>query len=367
MGNSQSVESGNEKRDGILSNSGGVLEANFSGGWFHNTSTRLAKRSYIFGNNKCHTSKLSILATPLERRFVKIEMMEWEDESKRILRFDVTREALGVPTGWVYRVDGLFLVVDGQSEKGRLHNTLSWVEVPDIETVKRVSGMEIEALLSATDSMQLTTEPYDNATRFAISLPFGPHAMGVPLCVRAGLAAAGQSAHLMVSIFVAPVGPVGMRQGKWEWDRLFNAPVCIPEATSGEALVPLEFPKTDLLLRAIVMALPFRRIRVIDVALLLDDKVLAYAPGMFARAAFEMRYKPNNNGWTHLCLPLAVDFEKNVIESVHNHRSLCGELDLTTPVVHMGRLVVRVRFECMGCGFTDFYNKAIVQACVLRV
>ena len=108
-------------------------------------------------------------------------------------------------------------------------------------------------------------------------------------------------------------------------------------------------------------------------ALLLDGRELTRIPGTLARAAFERRYNPPGDGagWTHLCLPLTVDFEspkRAAVELARLRRDLCGELDLSSPAVRLGRLAVRVRFEREArCGFTDFCTDALVQACLLRV
>lgn len=371
----------------MLRGAGGVLGANFSGGWYHGAGER-ADRALIFGNRRSDSAFPACMLCPAERRFSELELTEWEDSGKRVARFDVTRESLGVPAGWVFRVIGLQLVVDGLSgrcgvESGRvlrLSDALAWVEGPNAE-VARVSGQAIEALLAVTGAMPVMAErssssSSSSAVRFAVDLPVGRQSMDVPMRVRAGLAAGGGRPRLMVSFLVSPKGPEGSG-GLWESSRLFTAPV----SGADEALVPLELPcpsppngLSDLL-QALVVALPFSEVRVHDMALLLGARELTCIPGTLARSLFERRYNPTGDGtrlcegWTYLCLPLTVDFEcpmMGAVVTARRQRFLCGELDLSTPAVRGGRLAVRVRFEGEGCGFTGFHGDALVQACLLR-
>ena len=227
------VESGQKKEGegggGTLDGSGGGLGANFRGGWYHAAGER-AGRTFMFGNRS--PSIPSVMVAPAERRFLELELAEWEDSGKSVAQFDVTRAALGVPAGWAFRVTGLQLVVDGSSAAGRLSDALAWVEVPNAEA-DRVSGLAIEALLSVTGAMPLTTERSCSAVRFGVDLPLGR--MDVPMRVRAALTAGGGRPRLVASVLTAPQGPVG-RGGLWESSRLFRASI----AGTDEALVPLD-------------------------------------------------------------------------------------------------------------------------------
>ena len=357
----------------MLHGAGGVLEANFSGGWYHGAGEG-ATRAPIFGNRRADSAVPIAMVTPTERRFLELELTEWEDSGKRVARFDVTRESLGVPTGWVFRVCGLQLVVEGRQM--RLSDALAWVEGPNAE-VARVSGLAIEALLAVTHAMPLMAErsSINNTVQFAVDLPVGRQGMEVPMRVRAGLATEGGRPRLVVSFLVSPKGSEGSG-GLWESNRLFTAPV----SGADEAIVPLELPCQSPpppngisdLLQALVVALPFSGVRVHDVALLLDARELTCIPGTLARTLFERRYNPTGDGarlcegWTYLCLPLTVDFEYPMMGAVmtaRRQRLLVGELDLSTPAVRGGRLAVRVRFD----RFMDFCGDVLVQACLLRV
>jgi len=174
-------------------------------------------------------------------------------------------------------------------------------------------------------------------------------------------------AKLQVGVYTAPPRSIKREIGfLWPCHQVFRARV-----DQESVDVPLHLPTSGLLQAIVValpfqtvhvrdVALPFQTVHVRDVALLIDRHEMVCVPGTTARMVFATRYGPvpNLQGWTYLCLPLSMDFVKE--NGCIRH---CGELDLDSPVVKRGTLVVSVRFKKTCPGGDD--KEALVQACML--
>lgn len=321
------------------------MRVNATGSWFHDAVMNHAGRTLI--GPDANTAIRSIGVAPAERWFVELTPVEHEDDD--IVVFDLRRNCMGIHQGWSYRLCDLLLVVEAVSPDCGLSDVLVWVEAPDGEG-QRVSGAEIETLMSVTGVMPVTRD----AAMFMVGLPVGRpvEAERVRVALRRENVVCTK---IVASIITTPrEGAVVSRRGfLWQSHRLFRAPVT---CECGEVVIPLKLPRHGLL-QALVVSPPFVR----DVALLLDDRELVCAPGSIARTTFMKKYGPHPKG---VCLPLSFNFElpsrEHYADPSNQVRILCGELDLSAPAVQEGHLSLRVRFD------RPFEGDALVLACILR-
>lgn len=353
MGSSQSIPTVDEGKlkHKPLSPDGGrsVLWANSQGGMYHACGCEDKCGTFIHdiptGSIACR------IMTSAERRFIEIE----PDENQV---FHLTHEALKVPVGWVFRVNDVVLIVDGVDASDTLGDVLAWVEMTG--GTGRVIGSDVDTLLSVTGAITMMSEPslIDDRIKLAMSVPVGrpPTNTNTNVCVMFALKPGKTvNAKLQVSVYTAPTRSIKRDiDSLWPCQRVFRGRV-----DQESVDVPLHLP-TSGLLQAIVVALPFQTVHVRDVALLIDGHEMVCAPGTIARMVFATRYGPvpNRPGWTYLCLPLSMDFVKE-----NGCLGLCGELDLSSPVVKRGTLAVSVRFKKTCPGGDD--KEALVQACML--
>ena len=335
----------------------GVLWAN-SQGLYHALGCENSNGTFMGDNIPSSATDFQFIK-PLERRFIELDPIE--DQDKTVF-FGLTRETLKVREGWSFRVSHLQLVIDSVPASTDIGDVLAWVEAPGEE---RVIGSDIDILLSVTNAMTVMSQPSsnDDCVMLTVNLPMGECTKG-PLIVRAALHPDKVvQVKLVASVFTAP------HQINSEFTRrhfVCSSPRVFRAQVGQESVdVPLRLPNSGLL-QAIVVALPFHAVHVRDVALLLDGHEVVCAPGTITRTVFATRYggAPPRPGWTYLCLPLSVDFVKTTQRN--NCLRLCGELDLMSPVVRRGSLIVSVRFKRKDGDVCTGDGEALVQACLLH-